>query len=455
MELVFERGRGEALGQGLVELARRAAGAGGRALAVGGCVRDALLGRPAQDVDVEIFGLEPDALGRILSGPLAANRVGRAFPIFRLARLAIDVSVPVDDAGHWDRTATPETAALRRDFTCNAMALDPLTGELIDPLAGRADLDARRLRHASDRFSEDPLRVLRGMQLIARFELEPASSTVDLCRGLRGAALPKERIFGEWRQLLLRGIAIGSGLRFLQATGWLHDLPELEALVDCPQDPHWHPEGCVWTHTGHCLDVFARERIDDEREDLIVGLAVLCHDLGKPATTQTRDGRWISHGHDRAGVAPGEALLARLTDETALVTEVLPLVREHLAPVQLHRAQAGPAAIRRLARRVGRIDRLVRVARADQHGRPPLPTDGFPAGDWLLERARSLGVEHAPPIPFVRGRDLVERGEEPGPSFGPVLERCYEAQIEGRVSSREEALKLLESVLARSRGRNR
>ena len=443
MELSFPERDGAVLRTRLLELCRRVQAAGGRALAVGGCVRDSALGRPAMDLDVEVFGLSPEILATLLVGPLQGHRVGRSFPIFQLHPLPIEVSFPrkTGSRDRWDEHATPESAAERRDFTCNAIALDPLSGEQIDPLGGLADLEAKRLRHASDRFDEDPLRVLRGMQLVARFELEPTAETLARCKSLVNAEIPKERVFGEWQRLLLEGTAIGQGLRFLQDVGGLDALPELAALVDCPQDPEWHPEGCVWTHTGHALDAFARERIGDPREDLIVGLAVLCHDLGKPETTEVSRERTTSRSHDQAGVPLTQSLLKRWTDESELIREVDVLVAEHLMPVQLHRASAGASAIRRLSQRVGRIDRLVRVARADQFGRPPLSTDSFPSGDWLLEQAEELEVLTESPEPLLRGRDLIELGLSPGPGFRTILDAVYQAQIDGEVTTADEAQK--------------
>ncbi len=442
MELRLADDQDGSLARGVRELCQRIADAGGRALAVGGAVRDSLLGCAATDIDVEVFGLAPDRVGALLGGPLAASEVGRSFPIFRLHRLPIDVSFPrvAGDRAQWDPGAGPTEAALRRDFTCNAIACDPLSGELVDPLGGASDLAEGRLRHASDRFGEDPLRVYRAMQLVARFELDVEPDTLARCRDLIGAELPRERVFGEWRRLLLDGRTPSRGLAFLRDAGGLSELPELEALIDCPQDPTWHPEGCVWTHTLHCLDAFAEERLGTGREDLVVGLAVLCHDLGKPATTRVRDGRLTAYDHEHAGVAPTRALLGRWTRESRLIDEVTPLVARHLAPVQLHGGGAGAAAVRRLAKAVGRIDRLVRVARADQRGRPPLVVDSFEAGDWLLARAEELGVLEAPPPPLVRGRDLIELGLRPGPAFGPLLDACYQAQLDGRIRTRDEGL---------------
>jgi tRNA nucleotidyltransferase (CCA-adding enzyme) len=435
--------------------------AGGRALAVGGCVRDALLGRRAADVDVEVHGVPPDRLEALLTARFRIKRVGRAFPVYKLAGLPIDLATPRRDSrpggapGERAEPAflTPEEAAARRDFTINAIALDLASGECIDPFAGRADLGAGVLRHVSGHFGEDPLRVLRGMQLCARFELRPAAETRALCASLSGAGLPRERVFEEWRKLLVLGVRPSLGLGFLRDCDWLRHHPEIAALVGCPQDPAWHPEGDVWVHTLHCLDAFAEERVGDAREDLVVGLAVLCHDLGKPETTRDEGGHITSQRHERAGEARTREFLARLTGEGRLVEEVAVLVANHLRPVQLYEARAGDAAIRRLARRVGRIDRLVRVARADQRGRPPRTLERFAAGEWLLARARALDVARSAPERIVKGRHLRALGLAPGPELGALLDACYRAQLEGRFASLEEGIEFARARIAEAANR--
>lgn len=419
---------------------------GGRALLVGGCVRDAVLGRPLRDLDVEVFGVARERLEPLLSADLEGRWVGADFPVWKLDGLPIDVSLPAAPGLSFAE------AAARRDFTINAMGLDPEQpvgdGALLDPFGGRADLDARILRHTSSHFCEDPLRVLRGMQLVARFGLTPAAETLSLCRTLTPAGLPAERVFEEWRKLLLRGEQIGRGLRFLRDCGWLVHFPELMALVGCPQDPGWHPEGDVWVHTGHCLDAFARARTGDEREDLIVGLAVLCHDLGKPATTVAEaDGRITSKGHEAKGAEIAGTFLARITRDKELRGVVPRLVAAHLAPSHLHKADAGDAAVRRLARRVGSLERLLRVAAADYAGRPPLPAEPFEAGDWLRARARALEVERAAPAPLLKGRHLIGLGLRPGPRFGEILDACYQAQLDGAVTTLPQALAFAQRAL--------
>ncbi|MFZ3012984.1 MAG: hypothetical protein WA045_04685 [Nitrospira sp.] len=429
------------------QLVRRA---GGRTWLVGGCIRDLLLSRQPRDLDLEVTGLPPGQIHALLTEHFSVQFVGKTFAVFKLQGLPIDVSIPSrmlsDDTSlpgllrQADPNMPIDEALARRDFTINAMAWDPDTMELRDPFNGRGDLDARILRHASNRFTEDPLRVLRGMQLTARFELTVASETVALCQTLSQEGQPSERLWEEWKKLLLQGRKPSLGLQFLRHCGWLRFYPELAALESCPQDPTWHPEGDVWIHTLHCLDWFAAERTGDEPDDLAVGLGVLCHDFGKPATTKEEYGRVSSRGHESEGTGPTQRFLERLTNQQSLIDEVIPLVLCHLRPRALHDANASDSAVRRLARQVQRIDRLVRVARADHAGRPPKQFDGFPAGEWLLARARQLEVDCQTPSPLIMGRHLLEFGIQPGPDMGRLLDDCYEAQLDGVFATLEEGL---------------
>lgn len=437
------------------QLIRRA---GGRTWLVGGCIRDLVLGRQPRDLDLEISGLPPGPLHVLLTEHFSVQFVGKAFGVFKLQGLPVDISIPsrilTDNASvtgllrQSDPDMDIDEALARRDFTMNAMAWDPDTLELRDPFNGRADLDAHVLRHASERFREDPLRVLRGMQLAARFGLTAAPETVALCKTLTQDGQPSERLWEEWKKLLLQGVKPSLGLRFLSDCGWLRFYPELAALQGCEQDPIWHPEGDVWIHTLHCLDWFATERTGNHDDDLIAGLGILCHDFGKPATTSTDFGRITSRGHEPEGEAPTRRFLERLTNQDDLINEVISLVLCHLRPRALHDANASDSAVRRLARQVKRIDRLVRVARADHAGRPPKPFDGFPAGAWLLERARKLEVEDRAPTPLVMGRHLLELGVQPGPDMGRLLDDCYEAQLDGLFLTLDEGLTYAHNKLA-------
>ncbi len=437
--------------------------AGGRALVVGGSVRDAALGKTAQDIDIEVCRVSVAALQRLLAARFEIMRVGEAFGVLKIRGLPLDVSLPRRESkiglGHKgfeinsDPSLSPEEAASRRDFTINALAYDPLTGEVIDPYNGMEDIDRRILRHTSEKFAEDPLRVLRGMQFAARFDLTPAEETVALCQTIEPEGLARERIYDEWKKLILLGVRPSQGLRFLEASGWIRYFPELAALQGCEQEQDWHPEGDVWVHTLLCMDAFAGARAGDEWEDVVVGFAVLCHDFGKPATTRFDRGRLRSLGHEEAGAEPTRSFLGRVSNHHALIEAVVPLVTHHLRPQQFYAASAGDAAIRRLARNVERIDRLVRVAEADSRGRTGRETDSFPAGMWLLKRAHELAVADAAPEPIVKGRHLIALGLDPGPQFSPILAACYEAQLDGTFATLDEGIDFARTVIEARGGR--
>ena len=444
----------------VAELVRKA---GGRALMVGGCVRDRLLGRDPSDLDVECFGISAEDLRRVLAERFELDLVGASFGVIKLHHFDIDVAMPRRETklglGHrafemaYDPTLTVREASARRDFTVNAIYEDPLTGEVVDPWGGRADLERHVLRHVSDHFREDPLRVLRGMQFAARFDLEPAPETTSVCRSMTPEGLPPERLFAEWEKLLVKGVRISRGLAFLRETGWVRYYPELAALIGCRQDPEWHPEGDVWNHTLCCLDAFARRRDEIGRnacEDVVVGFAVLCHDFGKPSCTayDPVKKRIRSLGHDEAGVEPTRSFLRRLTNEDRILREVPPLVRFHMRPFAMWKDRATDAAIRRLATQVVRIDRLVRVAAADDEGRPPFPSEPEPL-EWLAAQAERLRVADSAPKPLVMGRHLIGLGMKPGPEFGRLLKAAYEAQLDGRFSTAAEGVALVCNLLPR------
>ena len=245
----------------------------GQAFLVGGCVRDALLGVPVKDFDVEVFGLGYEQLAGALKRRGRVDLVGRSFGVVKFTMpggRTFDFSLPRRDSkvqsGHKgfrievDPGMTPADAAARRDFTINARMFDPRRDAVLDFHHGREDLDKGVLRHTSPAFVEDPLRVLRGMQFAARFDLRPAPETVALCRRIRGAygELAAERVREEWLKWASQSVRPSAGLRFLEATEWLGHFPEIDVLRGTPQDPEWHTEGDVFTHTCHCLDGLVR-----------------------------------------------------------------------------------------------------------------------------------------------------------------------------------------------------
>lgn len=424
--------------------------AGGRALLVGGCVRDKLLDLEPKDFDIEVFGLSPEKLEEVLGAAFKLDLVGLSFGVIKLHNFNIDVAIPRRETklglGHkgfkmeYDPTLSLTEASARRDFTINAIYSDPLTGEILDPWNGRVDLETRTLRHVSEHFKEDPLRVLRGMQFVARFDLTVSPETIQVCRDMTPEGLPPERLFEEWAKLLTKGVKISKGLNFLREVGWVKYYPELVRLIGCEQAPEWHPEGDVWNHTLCCLDAFAKQPKNED--DLIVGLAVLCHDFGKPSTSffDKRKGRIRSLGHDDAGVEPTISFLKRLTNEERLLKEVPPLVKEHMRVFSMWKSKSGEAAIRRLAARVIRIDRLLRVAAADDEGRPPFPSEPESI-EWLRSEAERLAVLDSAPKPILMGRHLIEMGLKPGVHFGEILAKAYDAQLEGKFKDLEGALK--------------
>ena len=436
--------------------------AGGRALIVGGWVRDRLLGLPeSSNVDLEVFGLPGDRLRALLEVFGRVEAVGESFQVYKIGD--IDVSLPRRDSkagrGHrgfvvtGDPDMSIDEAARRRDFTVNAISWDPLADQYFDPFDGRRDLEQRLLRVVDPRtFGDDSLRVLRGVQFAARFTLTLEESTAALCRQIPLDDLPAERVWGEVEKLLFApkpsiGFAIAMDL------GVVSNLfPELQALAGCPQEPEWHPEGDVWIHNLQVIDR-ARTRIDDlpRPQQLAVMLGAVCHDLGKPATTAFSDGRIRSLDHEEQGVAPATAFLDRINmnsiDGYDVRKQVLGITAQHLKPGSWFkvRDEVGDGAFRRLAHKVD-LELLARVAKSDCEGRQPGQFD-CTAMDWFLDRARALGVQHRPPEPMLLGRHLLALGLKPGPRVGEILKAVYERQMDGTVRDLDEAIDAAKRLL--------
>ncbi|MBI9018175.1 MAG: CCA tRNA nucleotidyltransferase [Phycisphaerae bacterium] len=431
--------------------------AGGRAFLIGGCVRDFVLNMHSKDIDIEVYNLAPQKLIEILSEHFKIDLVGQSFGVIKIHDVDIDISIPRRESksglGHKgfeissDPNMSPKEAASRRDFTINTIAYDFINKVIIDPFDGMEHLNKRILKHTTEKFLEDPLRVLRGMQFAARFDLNVAPETAKLCSKIKPEGLASERIFEEWKKLILHGIKPSKGLSFLRDCGWIDYFPELKSLIDCKQDLKCHPEGDVWEHTLHSMDAFAEERIGDAVEDLIVGFAVLCHDFGKPQTTIFQDSKICTQSYEAAGVEPTKCFIEHMTNRNDIVDAVIPLVESYMSPVELFNEQASDNAIRRLAKKVKRIDRLVRVSRADQLGRFPTKQKNFPAGDWLIDRACTLNVEMSAPDHIIMGRHLIELGLKPGIHFNEILQTCYDAQIDGEFFTLEDAKKYVITYL--------
>jgi tRNA nucleotidyltransferase (CCA-adding enzyme) len=452
-----------AVASAATRLAEAVRTAGGRALAVGGWVRDRLRGVPSKDLDVEVFGLSQDRLAALLTTLGRVEAVGQSFPVYKLAGFAegdVDVALPRRESkrgrGHkgfevqGDPGMSIVEAARRRDFTINAIAWDPLTDSYEDPFDGRGDLERRILRAVdATTFGDDSLRVLRAVQFAARFEFGLDGDTAALCRSIPLDDLPAERVWGEIEKLLLHagrpsiGLALALDLGVVAAL-----LPELAPLVGCAQEPEWHPEGDVWVHTLMVVDeATAQSRDLDKPQRTAVMLGAVCHDLGKPATTAYIDGRIRSLDHEQAGVEPTLRLLDRLNVHSVggydVRGQVVGLVAHHLKPGMFHKAaNVGDGAFRRLAQKVD-LELLARLARADCRGR----TGSFDctAMDWFIERARRVGVR--PPDPLLLGRHVLALGVAPGPRVGEIVKAVYERQLDGEIATVEEAIAIARNLL--------
>jgi len=458
----------------VIAICEAVGGIGGKALLVGGSVRDRFIGQISKDFDIEVYGLEPERLEEIVSGFGKVSDVGRAFGILKISSeggIDIDVSVPRRDSkigeGHrgfavkTEPNMSVEDAARRRDFTINSMAADPLTGEIFDPFNGIQDLRERRLRVTDpERFRDDPLRVLRGLQFMARFglNLEPETARIMESMVPELKKLPKERFLEEWKKMLLKSEMPSIGLITGMALGVFHELhPELPPLKETPQEKEWHSEGDVWIHTLMAVDeaaqIIRRENLSEEKS-WVVMLATLAHDFGKPAVTGFEEGRLKSHGHESAGKEPAKTFLNTLGVDNLTTEKVIRIVVNHLAPATFYISEEikgekiSDGAIRRLAQRIhpATIQELVLVAEADHLGRGPLSDPEmseqlllsfgeFPAGEWLLERARKINVENSKPADLIRGRQLIALGFEKGKSIGEIIDLANRLRDEKNFTS--------------------
>jgi tRNA nucleotidyltransferase (CCA-adding enzyme) len=451
----------------IIKLAEKISANGGRAMLVGGCVRDELMGVEPKDWDLEIYGIEPQKLRGILETFGEVNAVGEAFTVYKIGQY-LDVALPRREKkigrGHkgfvveGDPNMSFEEASKRRDFTINAILKDVLTGEIIDCYNGRADIENKVLRVVSkETFAEDSLRVLRAAQFSARFEFVIDTETVEICRAIDLTDLPKERIWSELEKLLLKSEKPSIGLQYFYDLRIADQLfPELISLVGVPQEAEWHPEGNVDVHTLMVVDE-ARKLIDDldYSRQVTVMLGALCHDFGKPATTKFFDGRWRSHAHDEAGIEPTISFLDKLgiftLDGYDVRKQIIEIVRYHLLPGMFYKSQPGDGAFRRLARKV-ETDLLYRVAKADSLGRNPewLPKEKWfkaEAQEWFIARVRELNIEHEPPQRILMGRHLIELGLEPSAEFKQILDAVYEKQLDGQIQNLDDAIAAAQEIL--------
>lgn len=459
-----------------------------RAYLVGGAVRDLVLGLPSKDADIEVYGVSQHMLETVLYRIFGqnVNLIGKSFCVYHVRiddDTSIDIALPRTDTatglGHrdfdiaYDPTMSIKEAARRRDFTINAMLIDLITGDLEDPFDGLRDLDQRTLRIIdAETFIEDPLRVYRALQFVARFGLILDSETERLLRNMvsQGALeqLPPERITEEIRKLLLSPKP-SLGFELAKRIGIIaRAYPELAILEQTVQDPTWHPEGNVWIHTMMAMDEAAELLRDSdhsdltEKEKLHVMLGILCHDLGKPKVSEEVEGRIHSYGHEQAGTEPTKQLLARWRFHQRDERAVCAMVAEHLKPIVLSTdyhdgrldEQQFINALRRLLKRIHPASwkSLITVSEADRRGRGK--NSQAEQSDAMRRMISDVILrEHLDEVALqtlITGQDLLALGMQPGPAIGALLQDIENARDDGKISTSEEALAFAKESMVRS-----
>ncbi len=463
----------------VIEFCKAVRQLGGRAILVGGWVRD-FARKPGVasnvDYDIEVYGLIAPVLRSLIEAHGKVDAVGEAFTVYKVRlrnwelrkSFVVDVSLPRRESktgrGHrgfvieGDPSMSFEEAARRRDFTINAIMYDPLEDEILDPYGGREDI-ARGIIRIVDpiTFVEDSLRVLRAMQFAARFEYSIDPATIELCQSIDLSDLPAERIWAEVEKWLLQSRRPSIGLWAARELGITEKLwPEIHALIDCPQDPIAHPEGDVFIHTGMVLDE-ARKLIDDlpRPKQIAVMLGALCHDLAKPRSTKLEDGRIKARDHETLGVTITDRFLERLRlftfDNYDARQQTLALVEHHAVPHQWFKTAEAitDGMFRRLALKT-ELDLLYRVARADCLGRKgEFKPD---AEEWFIARVRRLGIEERAPAPLFMGRHALELGLRPGPRVGKITRAVYEMQLDGNVVTLDDAIEAARKIIENENG---
>ncbi|MEX2261598.1 MAG: CCA tRNA nucleotidyltransferase [Bryobacteraceae bacterium] len=413
---------------------------GHHGLLVGGCVRDLLLGLNPKDFDV-VTDARPEQVQALFPN---SGLVGAHFGVVlvRSGGHQVEVATFRSDHAYADgRRPTgvsfetdPRQDALRRDFTVNALMLDPETNELLDFVGGREDLEHGIVRAIGDpeaRFAEDHLRMLRAVRFAARFEFEIEPGTLHAIQRLHASIrrVSAERIRDELVRILTEGRA-RRGFELLDETGLLSEiLPEVAAMKGVEQPPQYHPEGDVWTHTLMMIGDLP------PNPPPTLALGVLLHDVGKPPTFRVAD-RIRFDGHVDKGVAMAREILSRLRFSSGQIDQVEALVANHMRFKDVPRMR--PSTLKRFLRmrrfedhlELHRLDCLSSNRRLETY-------------EYVKSRREELGEDELRPDPLITGEDLIAAGFEPGPEFRKILAAVEDAQLEGRVRTREEAMHMV------------
>jgi poly(A) polymerase len=414
----------------------------------GGCVRDLLLAREPKDFDVATSA-PPDALLKIFP---RAGQVGAHFGVVLVQHNGVQVEVATfrsdleyRDGRHPEGVAfetDPGQDVLRRDFTINALLLDPVSGDVLDFVGGRDDLKAGIIRAIGEperRFREDHLRLLRAVRFAARlgFEIEPG--TFDALRRFAHLihGVSAERVRDEIARILTEG-SPRRGFELLDSSGLLQEvLPEVAALKGVEQPPEFHPEGDVWTHTLMMLEGLGSG--GKELPSISLALGVLLHDIGKPATFRVAD-RIRFDGHVEKGIEIAHGLLTRLRFPNQVIETAEALIANHMKFMEVPRMRE--STLKRFMRQPDFEEHMAlhRLDCLSSHG-------GLDNYEFIRRKQVEVPPEQLKPAPLVTGRDLIAAGYKPGPMFGIVLSEIEDAQLEGRISTAEEAMAMVRERL--------
>jgi len=434
----------------IIEIAKEIKEQGGTAFIVGGFVRDMILKRKSKDIDVEVFGLDADALVAILERHGDVVKCGASFGVFKLGEYDFALPRTEKKVGNkhvdFEVIANPHMpkheASLRRDLTINALMFNPLTGEVIDNHNGLAHLEEGIIKHVNDAtFAEDALRILRVAQFSARFNFGVHEDTKELCVKLLPELqyISKERFMIEIEKILMKSENPSIAFRFMNEIGLLElFFPELHTLVGIEQGKKHHPEGNVFEHTMLALDSVPM----NERE-LDIMLAILVHDMGKAVVTVERESDEVIHffGHAEEGEAPVRSFMSRITNDLALIEKVVTLTKFHMRAYDF-KSKLDRRSLRRLALKVS-IPDLMKVHIADKRGR----LNNAPELSYV-EAILSLHEDIANEIkPIIKGRDLINLGLMPSKEFKAILAQVFEAQLEDEFSSHEEGVEFTKVML--------
>ena len=422
------------------QIAQAIAEAGGRAYYVGGYVRDGLMGLECKDIDIEVYGIAPGELRRVLAGLGDVYDRGAAFGVLGLRHSDIDIAMPRTESRTGGRHTDfdvcvdpflpPQIACRRRDFTINAMLQDVLTGDILDFCGGRQDLQEGIIRCVCpETFVEDALRAFRAAQFAARMDAEIEPETLQLCAGMDVSLLSVERVLGEMEKALLKAEHPSVYFRLLRSMDHLKEyFPELERTIGVEQNPRFHPEGDVFEHTMLVLDAAAGLRARSEWP-LAFMLSALLHDIGKIVATEVQeDGRITAYGHETLGLALVEQQLRRITRQEKLIRYVCNQAELHMRPNMLFFAQSRKKKTRQLFDMSVCPNDLILLSRADASGKLDEP---YREENEIWLRQRLQDYQERLKMPMVTGQDLIAAGLKPDKNFAGLIRRARQLHFSG------------------------